>query len=58
MVKDLCYDCQSIFEHKGRAYFCPKCVKRRISEAAKKRNLNRLGLIAQGKKVEDSNESD
>lgn len=36
VYKTICEDCEKVFEAKSKsAFFCPECVKRRISEARK-----------------------
>lgn len=50
MVKDICEECESVFEHKGKAFICPACHKKRLSRYAKERNLNKLGNAAYSKK--------
>lgn len=39
----ICEDCEKVFLGGPYSYFCPKCIKKRLSETAKKRNLNKLG---------------
>lgn len=56
MSKTICEDCGKVFEYKFKAFFCSDCRKRRQSEAAKKRNLNKLGNDAYSKKVRGNNE--
>nr|DAU79447.1 MAG TPA: DNA-directed RNA polymerase II subunit [Caudoviricetes sp.] len=37
----ICEDCGIVFKAKSkRAFLCPKCVKRRISESHKKKKQN------------------
>ena len=55
MVKVICEDCNKVFEGGSKAFFCPDCRKRRRSEAAKKRNLNKIGNDAYSKKVRGDN---
>lgn len=43
MAKTICEDCQKVYYGGPKSFFCPDCRKRRISEAAKARNLNKLG---------------
>lgn len=44
MAKEICCDCEAIFEAKtNKAFLCPKCRKRRLSQYAKLRNLNKIG---------------
>ena len=42
-AKTICEDCGKIFDGGPYAYFCPECRKKRLSKAAKDRNLNKLG---------------
>lgn len=53
MAIEICEDCGKTFDGGPRAFICRDCRKKRLSEYAKKRKLNRLGLVAQGKKVRD-----
>ena len=46
MPKEICEDCGKVFEAGPKAFLCPPCRRRRLSEQAKKRNLNRVGLNA------------
>lgn len=44
MAEKLCQDCETVFESKGgKAMFCPLCIRKRQSEFAKSRNLNKMG---------------
>lgn len=43
MVTTICEDCEKAFQGGPYSYFCPECRKRRLSETAKRRNLNKLG---------------
>ena len=42
-AKTICEDCGKVFDGGPYAYFCPECRKKRLSKAAKDRNLNKLG---------------
>ena len=54
MSKEICQDCEKVFETvSGRAFFCPDCVRRRISESAKRRGLNKIGNDAYSKKCSE-----
>ena len=55
MVKVICEDCNNVFEGGSKAFYCPDCRKRRRSEAAKKRNLNKIGNEAYSKKARGNN---
>ena len=46
MAKELCEDCGKVFDGGPTAFFCPECKKKRLSRAAKERNLNKLGNAA------------
>lgn len=49
-MKNVCEDCGKIFEAKtDKAFFCPKCRKKRQSDNAKKTGLSRKGLITRRK---------
>lgn len=39
----ICEDCEKIFIGGPYSYFCPECREKRLSIAAKRRNLNKLG---------------
>ena len=41
-AKTICEDCGKVFDGGPYAYFCPECRKKRLSKAAKDRNLNKL----------------
>ncbi len=44
MAKEICQDCERIFEPKShKGMICPECHKQRLSRYAKERNLNKLG---------------
>lgn len=43
MAKEICADCESIFEAGPYSFLCPKCRKQRLSDAAKRRKLNKIG---------------
>ena len=44
MAKELCQDCMCIFEPKSsKGMICPECHRKRLSQYAKERNLNKLG---------------
>lgn len=46
MAKELCEDCGKVFEAGPRAFLCERCRRKRLSESAKKRSLNKLGTVA------------
>lgn len=53
LTKEICEDCGKLFLAGPDAYLCPECRKKRLSEYAKRRNLNELGAAARwGKKKE------
>ena len=44
MTKELCQDCECVFEPKShKGMICPNCHKKRLSRYAKERKLNKLG---------------
>ena len=49
MAKEICADCGKVFDGGVHAFFCMDCRKRRLSEAAKARKLNKLGTAAYSK---------
>ena len=50
MAKELCQDCECLFEPKShKAMICPKCHKKRLSQYANERKLNQLGNEAYSK---------
>ena len=51
MAKEICQDCGKVFECGPYAHFCRACIKRRLSEAAKRRNLNKLSGAAYAAKA-------
>lgn len=40
---EMCQDCEKTFYAGPNQFLCPKCRKRRLSEFAKKRGLNKIG---------------
>ena len=52
MAKEICADCGKVFDGGAHQFFCLECRKRRLSEAAKIRNLSKLGHDARRKKRE------
>lgn len=50
MAKEICERCGKVFEAGPNSYYCKKCRSAILSAAAKKRNLNVLGLAARKKK--------
>lgn len=52
MTKEICEDCGKVFEAGPKAFLCPSCRTRRLSNAAKARRLNRLGTNARHKNAE------
>ena len=53
MTKEICVDCDKVFYGGKKSFFCPDCRKRRLGEAAKKRNLNKIGKAAYSKKCKE-----
>jgi len=51
MVKEICERCGKVFEAGPNAHYCKKCKSLILSEAAKRRNLNKLGLAARKEKA-------
>ena len=49
-AKEICEGCGKVFVGGQYAFFCPECRRRRQSEAAKRRNLSRIGVEARRKK--------
>jgi Zn finger protein HypA/HybF involved in hydrogenase expression len=50
MAKELCQDCECVFYPKShKAMICPKCHRKRLSQYAKERKLNKLGNEAYSK---------
>ena len=50
MAKELCQECEKLFEPKsGKAFICPTCHRKRLSRYAKERQLNKLGNEAYSK---------
>ena len=46
----ICERCEKVFMGGAHAFICPACRKKAVSESAKKRNLNRIGIEARRKK--------
>lgn len=49
MAKEMCEDCGKVFEAGPKAFLCPDCRRVRLSAAAKKRKLNKIGNEAYSK---------
>ena len=49
MAKGICSDCGKIYEETRHSFFCADCRRRRLSEAAKSRGLNKIGSEAYSK---------
>ena len=49
MAKEICQDCGKVFEGGAKAFLCHDCRRRRLSKAAKKRSLNKIGNEAYSK---------
>lgn len=49
MAKEICLDCEKVFEAGPFTFICPECGKKRRSELAKRRNLNKIGNDAYSK---------
>ena len=43
MAIEICEDCGKTFDGGPKAFLCRSCRRKRLSECAKKRNLNKLG---------------
>lgn len=41
VVKEICQDCEKVFESKGYAFLCPECRKERIRESLRNRRETR-----------------
>lgn len=54
MATEICELCEKPLDAGQDAYICRDCRKQIYSENAKRINLNRLGLIAQGKNVKEA----
>ena len=53
-AKEVCEDCGKVFMAGSYAFLCPECRKRRLSEYAKRRKLNELGIAARRRKNEEA----
>ena len=59
MAKEICQDCEKLFNPKSnKAFICPTCHRKRLSQYAKERNLSKLGHEARGKNGRDNNAPD
>lgn len=59
MAKELCQDCGCVFEPKSsKGMICPKCHRKRLSQYAKARNLNKLGNDAYSKQQAERKDND
>lgn len=43
MAKEICEDCEKVYDGGPYSHYCPDCRRFRLSKAAKRRNLNKLG---------------
>ena len=43
MAKEICEDCEKVYEGGPYSHYCPDCRRARLSKTAKRRNLNKLG---------------
>lgn len=53
-AKEMCEDCGKVFMATKNEFFCPACRKRRLSDAAKKRNLSEIGHKSRKKNKEET----
>lgn len=49
MAKEICADCEKVFDGGPKVFLCEDCRKRRLRESAKARNLSKLGRDAHSK---------
>ena len=49
MAKEICEDCGKVFDAGPFTFYCKACRSRRLSEAAKRRNLGQIGRDAYSK---------
>lgn len=49
---ELCEDCGKAFYAGPDAFLCPKCRKKRLSEAAKERKLSQIGNRARWERAD------
>jgi hypothetical protein len=54
-AKTICEDCGNVYLGGRYSFYCADCRKRRLSEAAKKRNLSRIGVNARWGRGKDEN---
>ena len=47
----ICSDCEKTYTGGPKSFYCPACRRKRLSEAARGRGLNKLGYEAYSKKV-------
>ena len=43
MAIEICEDCGKVFDGGPAAHFCKACIRKRLSDTAKRRNLNKIG---------------
>lgn len=56
MAKEICQDCGRVFEAGPKGRYCKACIRRRLSESAKRRGLNRMGGAARSEKCRKERE--
>ena len=49
MALEICADCGKVYEAGTHQRLCKTCLRKRLSEQAKKRNLNKIGNEAYSK---------
>lgn len=52
-TKEICQMCGEVYLGGPHSFYCQACRKRILSESAKKRNLNRIGIEAKRNRKEE-----
>lgn len=53
LIIKICEDCGKSYQATKNTHYCENCRRKRFSQNAKKRNLNRLGNDAYSEKAKD-----
>lgn len=54
IARMVCNDCGEVYMGGKKSFFCRECIRKRLSSAAKKNNLNRIGIEAHRRKIREA----